>query len=88
MFERNIKDQIDEFLETFQEYSGEDKSSLAERICFEVANIASHNHYEALGILEEAKLQFREISLETMAEECNCDECKKEREEAGDNEED
>lgn len=45
------------------------KARSAERLIAQVINYAALNHYEALGILEEAKLQYREISLEIMDEE-------------------
>ena len=45
------------------------KSGAAEFACFEIVNQAAYNHYEALGILEETKLKYREISLRVMNEE-------------------
>lgn len=45
------------------------KSSAGERIIGEVLIWASANHYEALGILEEAKLSYREIAEKIRKEE-------------------
>ena len=38
------------------------RSMAAEQLAYEAALDGSHNHYEAIGILEEAKLHFREVS--------------------------
>lgn len=42
------------------------KSYAAERIAGEAVNWGSSNHYEALGILEETKLTYRDISMEVI----------------------
>ena len=38
------------------------KSAAAEQLAYQSVLDGSHNHYEAIGILEEAKLNFREVS--------------------------
>ena len=45
------------------------KSSAGERIIGEILIWAALNHYEALGILEEAKLSYREIFKQITKEE-------------------
>jgi hypothetical protein len=45
------------------------KSTAAQFACFQIVNQAAYSHYEALGILEEAKLEYRELSLNALNEE-------------------
>lgn len=40
------------------------KSSAAQFACFQIVNQAAYNHYEALGILEETKMDYREVSID------------------------
>lgn len=47
------------------------KSGFACNLAFTAANYGSYNFFEALGILEEAKLNYREISEEIRKEEDN-----------------
>jgi hypothetical protein len=66
-------EQLQEFLHDIQEYlrstPDEFKSHIAYSICMESIIWGSDNHYEALGILEELKLEYRDISIEVLAEE-------------------
>ena len=57
-------------VKTFFERLPEDmRSSAAEMLVFEIVNCGSYNHFEALGILAEAMMDYRETSLKVMAEE-------------------
>lgn len=45
------------------------RSDAASMIIREAVIFGSFNHFEALGILEEAKLEYREISMQVLREE-------------------
>lgn len=44
-------------------------SDLTEKCIFDLANYGGQNHYESIGILEEAKLRYRQKSMEVIEEE-------------------
>jgi hypothetical protein len=44
-------------------------SDLTEKCIIDLANYGGQNHYESLGILEEAKLRYRQKSIEIIEEE-------------------
>ena len=44
-------------------------ASLTQSIIIELANWGGYNHYESLGILEEAKLEYRQKSIDIIEEE-------------------
>lgn len=57
-----IEVEIDKVGDFFERIPDELKSSTAERFIYEIVNWGSYNHYEALGIFEEAKNQYCEVS--------------------------
>lgn len=66
--QEDIEKKTAELCEMIKNYEG-GKSEAAEWICFEVVNQASYNHYEALGILTETIMRYREVAIEVMCEE-------------------
>ena len=44
--------------------------------CNQVVCAAAESHFDGVGILTEAMLQWREMSLEVMNGDCICEECK------------
>ena len=52
----------------FDQVSPRTKSCVAERLIFEIVNQASYNHYEALGIFQEAMINYRETALSVEVE--------------------
>jgi len=52
----------------FDQIPDELKADAAEHFIYEIVLWGSRDHYQALGIFEEAKQRFREISQEIMAE--------------------
>lgn len=65
----DINNEIEKIKDFFEQIPDELKSTAAERLIYEIVNWASFNHYEALGIFEEAKISFRENSIRILNEE-------------------
>lgn len=64
-----VEDKADELAEFIKDINIENKSDIANRLIHEILVWCSYNHYEALGILEEVKLEYRDISKKVMEEE-------------------
>ena len=64
----DIERKTKELTELIDNFDGS-KLEAAAYVCFEVIVWASHNQFEAMGILAETLLSYRETSLEILAEE-------------------
>ena len=64
-----VQKTIDELCNLIGELDEDEQSGTAVHACFEIVNWVAYNHLEALGIFEEAKLLYRNSSIETMEEE-------------------
>ncbi len=76
-----IEVKIEELVELFKQYNEDEQncdcgslSSMAEYAIGQIVIMACTNHYEGIGIFEEALQSFRETSLESMNED-NDDRC-------------
>lgn len=67
--QEDIQVEIDKVGGFFERIPEELKADAAEHFVIEIVNWGSRNHYQALGILEEAKNNYRELSLEVMEDE-------------------
>jgi hypothetical protein len=63
---RKIENDIREFLKQYDDDDSGDRSTAAYQLVFEVALWGGKNHFECLGILQEAMMAFRENSLEVL----------------------
>jgi hypothetical protein len=71
----DIINKLDELCKLINNFEGS-KSYAAQMCIQEVVNQASYNHYEALGIFDEAKLNYRQTSIDIENEEyCSCPGC-------------
>lgn len=55
----------------FKQIPDELKAGAAEYLIYEIVNWGSHDHFQALGIFQEAMLRYRKISLEILDEDEN-----------------
>lgn len=53
----------------FKQIPEELRANAAEKLIYEIVNWAARDHYQALGIFQEAMNTYREISLQVLAEE-------------------
>lgn len=60
------------------------KANAAEKFIYEIVNWAARDHYQALGIFQEAMNVYREVSLRVLAEEAQQEELKNAFEKAKD----
>jgi hypothetical protein len=70
--ERQMIKDIEQYLKQYDDADivGE-RSDAARRLVVQVAIWGGKNHYEAIGILQEAQLEYRETSLSVLNEEEN-----------------
>ncbi len=61
--QEDIINKTSELTELLKSFDGS-RSDAAQHICFEAIVWGTDNHFEALGVLEETKLAYREASLE------------------------
>ena len=73
MAEPKIEAVLDHVKELLLDLPEDDRSGVAMDICFEAINWGSHNHFEALGILSETAMRYREVSLAILDEEADED---------------
>ena len=78
-----IKNEISKVRDFFEQIPTELKANAAECFIFEAALWGSLNFYEAIGIFEESKSRYREISIQVQEREER--EEKEEREDNGEN---
>ena len=65
-WEKKVKELTDMLENVSDDFS---KSDAAEYACVEIVIWAAYCHYHGIGILEEAKLEYRELSLNALNEE-------------------
>jgi len=63
--QEDIVNKTAELTELLKNFEGS-RSDAAQHICFEAIVWGTDNHFEALGVLEETKLAYREASLEAL----------------------
>ena len=71
-----IEEEITKVKDFFKQIPDELKAETAERFVFETILWGSYDQYQALGILEEAKLRYREVSVQILEEE-EMEECRR-----------
>jgi len=64
-----IELEVNKIKDFFSQIPSELKSDAAERFIYETIIWGSRDHFQAIGILEEVKLRYREISLGILEEE-------------------
>ena len=75
----DLLEMVEELCDLLQDYKGY-KAELVLNACHMLTTAAADTHFEGLGILSEALIQWRESSLEVLNSDCGgdcvCDECK------------
>jgi len=61
-----IQAEIDKIGDFFQRIPEELRAEAADRFIYEIVNQGCRDHYQALGIFEEAKMRYREVSLQVL----------------------
>lgn len=64
----DIQIELDKIGEFFAQIPEDLKADTAENFIFEIVNWASRDHYQALGIFQEAELRYREIAIQIAKE--------------------
>ena len=67
--QQEIEVEIAKIKDFFDQIPDELKADAADHFIYEIVNCGSRDHYQALGIFEEAMLRYRETSHQVMAEE-------------------
>ena len=67
--QEEIGAEINKVGDFFKQIPEEMQAVAAEHFIYEIVNWASRDHYQALGIFQEAMINYREISLQVMADE-------------------
>lgn len=65
---KKMRNDIQKFLSQYNDNDDGFKSDAAYNIIMESVIWGSRNHFEALGILQEAIMRYREVSLEILSE--------------------
>jgi len=68
-----IQSEINKIGDFFKQIPDELKADAAERFIYEIVNWGCRDHYQALGIFQEAMLRYREVSNQVLAEEAEED---------------
>jgi len=63
-----IQAEIDKIGDFFQRIPEELRAEAADRFIYEIVNQGCRDHYQALGIFEEAKNRYRKVSLQVLEE--------------------
>jgi hypothetical protein len=69
--EREMIKEVEQYLNQYDDGDDGERSTAACRLIVQVAIWGGKNHYEAIGILQEAQSDYRETSLLTLNEEEN-----------------
>jgi hypothetical protein len=64
-----VEAEISKIKDFFDQIPDELKAVAAEHFIYEIVNCGSRDHYQALGIFQEAMNDYREVSLRVLAEE-------------------
>ena len=83
-----IEQKMNELGVLLSKYEYDDSAELAEQICYEVARRAGYNLYESSGILARTQAVLQRAidnMLMDAGNECECDDCKKKREDSENN---
>ena len=71
--QEEIEAEISKVGDFFKQIPEDLKAYAAERFIYEIVNWGSRDHYQALGIFQEAMNNYREVSLRVLAEEAEED---------------
>lgn len=67
--EEEIEIEINKIGDFFKQIPEESKAITAEKFIYEIVNWGCRDHYQALGIFQEAMNRYREVSLQVLEEE-------------------
>ena len=67
--QEDIQTEIDKIGDFFKQIPDDLKAEAAEKFIYEIVNWGCRDHYQALGIFQEAMSRYREVSLQVLEEE-------------------